>query len=223
MPPYYNNEGIPFQPRREYYNGQVPLAPVEIGTDRIGDYVARRLVPIMLGRSERPLQLVMNFGDLTLEEAPSANVGGTARSGSSRSASNAVIYNAPGCTMTIANSDRARDRQFRDAGAWAILGSGDDGRVGAAVERRIGICLHCSRRQLVNTTGYCIDCDFAPDERLALEGGGYRGWDGIRYLQHSERNHPWTGPVGLERWQRSRYRERLPQIYYSDSDVSGRW
>ncbi len=87
-------ENVPFQPRRDYYNGQSPLSSEEIGTDRVGDYVAPP-VPVMLSRSERPLQLVMNFGDLTLEDAPQLQAGGSGRSHSSRSASNAVIYNAP--------------------------------------------------------------------------------------------------------------------------------
>ncbi len=221
-PPYHNN--VPYQPRREpYYNGQLPLTGVDGGIDRIGDYVARHLVPVMLGRSDRPLQLVMNFGHLEIDDGLQAS--GGSRSTSSRGASNAVLYNAPGCVMAIAGSRQRRDRD--QLGGYTIVNPSDEMRMGPAMDRRIGICTQCYRRQLVAPTGYCIDCDMGYRGRertlYGSSSGMDRGWDGVRYRSAYEPRPSWKNSIEREQWERNRNRERLLQSYYSDSDISGRW
>ncbi|KAK1775164.1 hypothetical protein QBC45DRAFT_456679 [Copromyces sp. CBS 386.78] len=73
---------------------------------RVGDYVADRLVPTMLRSSDRPVEVFMNFGDAKF----CLPDGGHAYTSSSRldhldgerhSPPNAIIYNAPGCSLTL--------------------------------------------------------------------------------------------------------------------------
>ncbi len=251
MPPYNghgNNSGngngaVPFQPRRDYYNGQYPVESGGDGIDNVGDYVARRLVPVILSRSDRPLQLVMNFGDLTIEGGSGmAAFGGGGSSGSSSGSrdgrshrgSNSILYNAPGCTMTLGRSGHGRNSRFLDTGSgWTVLNEEEsDGRMGTrssgVVERRIGICVQCSRRQLISVIGYCVDCDLSslPRERLVSAPVGYRTWDATRTIQYPEAGRAWGVQMARD-WsgRAGGYRYRTPQ-YYSDSElteISRRW
>ncbi|KAH8900485.1 hypothetical protein GQ53DRAFT_740560 [Thozetella sp. PMI_491] len=239
----YNNNGV-YQREPYYYGQQDPLV-TDGGVDRIGD-LARRLVPVMLGRSDRPLQVVMNFGHLEMDEKLHAQ--GSNRATSSRSATNAVVYNGPGCTMKIANPGRRRSlgettdyvapgytmtvansgrrRTRGEPSDYPPLVSGDMPIVDLGADRWIGICAHCSRRQLVAPTGYCIDCEasFRARDRglLRYPSDSDRGWDGVRYLTGHEPR-PWWRSAERARWERARNRERLLQGYYTDSDVSLRW
>lgn len=155
-----------------------PLPPLDAGLDRVGDYVARRLVPVMLGRSERPLQLVMNFGTLHLSDDQYS------RRGAGGAGSNTVVYNASGCTMTMGGGGRSAsfggvDYPLGFGGRRASLvgGAGDEGGYGygGGHGKRVGICDGCFKRQLVGVTGYCADCDLGTRERDRA------GLDGVRY------------------------------------------
>ena len=247
MPPYAGNGNgsgngngaVPFQPGRDHYNGKYPAESREDGIDNVGDYVARRLVPVILGRSNRPLQLVMNFGNLTIEDGSGIAGFGGGSSSSSRDVrsprgSNSILYNAPGSTMTLGSSGHGRNSRLLDtASGWAVLnGEENGGRMGigssGVVERRIGICVQCSRRQLISLIGYCVDCDLSsrPRERLPTSPVGYQTWDAMRTIQYPETGRAW-GRQMLGGWsdRADGYRYRTPQ-YYSDSElteISRRW
>lgn len=116
----------------------------------MGDYVSRRLVPTMLTRPDLPLQLVMNFGNLTLDSDPAMS-----------SSSNAVIYNAPGSYLIMGpDSTTKRRRSFEEPGY--IPG------------RKVGICRGCYKRQLVGRLELCWGCDgmtTAADTDISLGQG----------------------------------------------------
>lgn len=133
-----------------------------IGLDRVGDYVARRLVPAVLGRSDRPLRLVMNFGTLHL-----ADDGGQGRRGSAAGtgASNAVVYNAPGCVMTMGGG-----RMDGEAGYGYGYGAG------------VAVCERCFRRRGVGSeSGYCVECELDMGTGTGTRRGERAGIDGVRY------------------------------------------
>lgn len=160
---------------------------LDAGIDRVGDYVTRRLVPAMLSRSERPVQLVMNFGTLHLLDD-----GGYPRRGSVEAGSNAVVYNPPEGVVTMGGGTTGAVGGSGTAGVGArrpsLLGPGGiDGEggygygigsgSGAAYGRRVAICDGCFKRQLVGATGYCLDCVLTR-ERLRT---GLDALDGVRY------------------------------------------
>jgi len=217
MPPFesysHPHHGVPRNPTQgtnaypgtRPYTGPVYHTHPGMDVDRIGDYVARRLVPVMMNRSERPLSLVMNFGQLFLEDGFNAQQSPDRHSrragGSIRNASNAVIYNAPGCTMTIASSAGAEKERH-------LLRRGYDDSL---EERRVATCLNCYRRQLVGPANYCKDCELLDPAVRYLGsrpfGRGLHGLDGIRYVSERDR------PLGRERL--------FPQTgYFSDSERS---
>lgn len=84
----WNDYDHGYQGHRSRYHSYQSRDP---SVDQIGDYVARRLVPQLQRRSAHPVKLVMNFGTLYIEDAVRQGGG----------LSDAVIYNAPGCTMIV--------------------------------------------------------------------------------------------------------------------------
>ncbi|KAB5554356.1 hypothetical protein GE09DRAFT_1189337 [Coniochaeta sp. 2T2.1] len=148
--------------------------------DAVADFVNRRLVPVRLDRSDRPLHLVMNYGTLRLRDDESDQRGRSAGS----SGANAVVYNAPGSTMTMGGGGYAatgataaglatrRPSLLSDMEAERTA---TDGHGGLAQGRRVSICEGCLKRQLISpTTGCCLDCDLSTRD---ITGG----LDGIRY------------------------------------------
>ncbi|KAH8911736.1 hypothetical protein BR93DRAFT_12596 [Coniochaeta sp. PMI_546] len=181
-------------------------SPLDSGLDRVGDYVARRLVPVMLNRSERPVQLVMNFGTLHLGDD------GYARRAGAGGGSNAVVYNAPGCVMTMGTGggDRGMTGVISGLGGRrpSLLGGieGDGGygyRYGVTEKKRVAICDGCYKRQLVGLSGYCSDCELGigTTERIGL--------DGVRhgYGRMPERRSEWVKGDEREERERERLRE----------------
>ena len=69
-----------------------------IGHEGVGDYVARRLIPTVMDRSDRPLKVVMNFGEMKLNADTTEDGTGTSP------VPNAIIYNAPGSTLRISGA-----------------------------------------------------------------------------------------------------------------------
>lgn len=169
-PPYsstYRYTTVPPSPHRTRTRSRLdhddtailyPTLDAGIGLDRVGDYVARRLVPAVLGRSDRPLRLVMNFGTLHLADDDSRQ----ARTGAG--ASNAVVYNAPGCVMNMGGGGRM------------------DGEVGYGYGYGLGagvaVCERCFRRRGVGSeSGYCVECEID----MGTRGRERAGIDGVRY------------------------------------------
>ncbi|KAK4213553.1 hypothetical protein QBC37DRAFT_422863 [Rhypophila decipiens] len=85
-----------------------------LSEDLLNNPLTRRVLPALLSRSNdadgRPLKVVMNYGNLYLDDSASADqvssyssggYGGARRSGEQP---NTVIYNAPGSTMAISSS-----------------------------------------------------------------------------------------------------------------------
>ena len=70
---------------------------------RVGGYVADRLVPTMLRSSDRPVGVIMNFGDarLALPDTDTRLDDGYKRNRLLTRVPNAIIYNAPGCSLTL--------------------------------------------------------------------------------------------------------------------------
>ncbi|KAK3388357.1 hypothetical protein B0T20DRAFT_104026 [Sordaria brevicollis] len=64
----------------------------------VGDYVADRLVPTILRSSDRPVEVFMNFGDakFSLPDHDHQRV-----RGGINATANAIVYNAPGCSLMI--------------------------------------------------------------------------------------------------------------------------
>jgi hypothetical protein len=168
---------LPVYPREPHHIPGVGHADASL--DHIGDYVARRLVPTMLSRSDLPLQLVMNFGNLHLDSDAQD-------SGRTATGSNAVIYNAPGSSMSMG----ARRRSSLD-------------EPGYTAGRKVGICLGCCRRQVVGVMGYCWECEGGGRDPVVASGADRL--DGIRYVKTPD----W---LNARREEREIERERLVEL-----------
>ncbi|KAK3369884.1 hypothetical protein B0H63DRAFT_485701 [Podospora didyma] len=209
------------------------------GFDRMGDFVSRRLLPTMLDRSERPLKVVMNFGRLHLDnERPRSPPPSPPRyhprgGPSANTTTNAIIYNAPGSTMTLGRESRdvpvSHGNQYH-----GLARNVSPGRLPINErERRVDICLGCYKRQFVSSAGYCVECDYflpassppPPPPVLSpppRDRGYYSGGlDGVRYVQGVRS----PGPLS-RRELRDRHRERIERerehMYsesYTDSEL----
>ncbi|KAK4450218.1 hypothetical protein QBC34DRAFT_403104 [Podospora aff. communis PSN243] len=71
----------------------------DAGAGEMGEYVTRRLIPAVMDRSERPVKVVVNFGDMKIDDPDDAS-GGMSPS----IAPNAIIFNAPGSTLEMSGS-----------------------------------------------------------------------------------------------------------------------
>ncbi|KAM7186482.1 hypothetical protein V8F33_011805 [Rhypophila sp. PSN 637] len=92
-----------------------------LSEDLLNNPLTRRVLPALLSRSNdadgRPLKVVMNYGNLYLDDSAadqvssySSGYGGARRSGEQP---NTVIYNAPGSTMAISSSGTGTSSIFR--------------------------------------------------------------------------------------------------------------
>ncbi|KAK3358759.1 hypothetical protein B0T25DRAFT_514433 [Lasiosphaeria hispida] len=218
--------------------------------DHVGDYVARSLLPTMMNSSSRPMKVIMNFGHLTIEDdEPGAHHHHHHHRGARSSSPNAIIYNAPGCSLSLDKGDagRASGSGVRRV-ATELVPVSDDGR--RVVRRAVDRCLGCSTRQLVDTGGYCLECDavisaLLPREREYYHGhrsgaGRRGGWDAVRHIAppNNTAYHWWrrdwrdverekererVGDWRSGRWRRERRGEGKYAGYYgSDSDL-GVW
>jgi hypothetical protein len=179
--------------------------PLDAGLDCVGDYVARRLVPAMLDRPDRPLRLVMNFGTLHLFDEECNRRG-------SAGGSNAVVYNAPGCVMAMGSGNGSGFGGIPgvtgDVGGrrLSLLG-GIDGAggygYGVRERKRVAICDGCFKRQLVGVSGYCAECEpgMGSRERAGLDGVRYG------YGRMPEGRSEWARREEREERERERLRE----------------
>ncbi|KAB5525558.1 hypothetical protein GE09DRAFT_1257231, partial [Coniochaeta sp. 2T2.1] len=166
-------------PRSRNYKVDTTYPPLDPSLDALGDFVNRRLVPVMLNRSDRPLHLVMNYGTLRLRDDESDRRG---RSADSSGGANAIVYNAPGSTMTMGGGGYAAATNATAAGLAArrpsLLSDTEAERTaghGLAQGRRVSVCEVCLKRQLISpTTGCCLDCDLSTRDISS-------GLDDIRY------------------------------------------
>jgi hypothetical protein len=71
----------------------------DAGAGEMGEYVTRRLIPSVMDRSERPVKVVVNFGDMKIDDTDDAADGM-----SPSSTPNAIIFNAPGSTLEMSGS-----------------------------------------------------------------------------------------------------------------------
>lgn len=72
--------------------------------DAVGDFVSRRLIPTIMDRSNRPLKVIMNFGEMKLDDGD-------------ESPGNAIVYNAPGSTLRVTGQGSATDGVIVDSDA----------------------------------------------------------------------------------------------------------
>ncbi|KAK0652687.1 hypothetical protein B0T16DRAFT_406643 [Cercophora newfieldiana] len=108
----------------------------------MGEFVTRRLIPSVMDRSERPLEVVVNFGDMKINK-PSDESGGIS---STSAAPNAIIFNAPGSTLDMTGSgvggSGASGASIVDARALRqrmMRGSGKGGLGYVTLPRRVGV------------------------------------------------------------------------------------
>lgn len=145
--------------------------PRDQAVDQIGDYVARRLVPELQRGSERPVQLVMNFGSLYVEDGFRGD-----------SLGNSVIYNGPGCSMVLGSSGSSTPRSTYGTYGYGRyspttspaysthaspiqglglggLGTGLAGVGGVYSTGPLRTCPQCGVRRVIRRGGVCQDCD----------------------------------------------------------------
>ncbi|KAK0619619.1 hypothetical protein B0T14DRAFT_566448 [Immersiella caudata] len=72
----------------------------EAGVSDMSEYVTRRLIPAVMDRSERPIKVVVNFGDMKIDDADDTTGGMSPPP----TAPNAIIFNAPGSTLEMSGS-----------------------------------------------------------------------------------------------------------------------
>ncbi|KAK0629473.1 hypothetical protein B0T17DRAFT_615240 [Bombardia bombarda] len=212
--------------------------PVIIGSnfDQVhdaGDYVAQRLLPAMLDRSDRPLKVVMNYGTLYLEDShlyPDALAISRSGGGTTRASSNAVIYNAPGCTMAIGKSSTSLPpMDLAPVYANNSNNNNNNNNISSSSrsKRYVDLCRGCFKRQFVDSSGYCVECDyFVPslsERGLILDG--IRHVRGLGNMGERDRRRPGiTGTSsssrhrGWERRDRGLQRRYSLSGYHSDSD-----
>ena len=155
------------------------VSPI-ISESEVGEFVSRRLLPTMLHQSDRPLKVVMNYGNLYYEEddhhhshsvpRPSHHHHHTVHDRTKKE-SNTIIFNAPGSHMAVGGGTTTH----RDGGPMMMDRAASPQLLELEIRDRdrlrVAMCLGCFKRQLVHpATGYCDECDvFVTSTRETLE------------------------------------------------------
>ncbi len=141
-----------------------PLSHRDPSLDQVGDYVARRLVPELQRSSDRPVQLVMNFGTLYVGDDSLADA-----------SANAIVYNAPRGNIVLGSAP-VRHGALNSSYQALDLDTGPSH--GMRPRRTCSICR--VRRAGLGTT-WCHECEM--DIMLEGESGAGRKYelDYIRY------------------------------------------
>lgn len=156
---------------RPHHRDFRPMRIIDGSSHPLGTSSTQRLLHAMLSRSDRPLKVVMNYGNLYLEDNDLSHSSYPYTGPSTTDDPNTVIYNAPGSTMAItspgstagANLLRPRSPFIRTVSPTnGLLPITDVARYSSSDRRVVAMCLGCYKRQLVCSNGYCAECDFYP-------------------------------------------------------------
>ncbi|KAK1756723.1 hypothetical protein QBC47DRAFT_377502 [Echria macrotheca] len=225
------------------------------GLDRVGAFVADRLLPTFLANSDLPVKMVMNFGQLSLSDTDSSSSSSTISSSSdgrnpAGAASNCIIYNAPGCSMSLGDgaavppsppppsrlySSRLnppvyaseRDYEYGYGYAYAPrkmrgpVNRGVRGGGGGRDSIFEGRCLACDRRAWIGSRGICYECI-----KFSLPSRRLSAVVGDDYARY-ERRDGWDAWDGLLDREGRRVREAYPprarrySEFMSESELGG--
>jgi len=172
------------------------VSPI-ISESEVGEFVSRRLLPTMLHQSDRPLKVVMNYGNLYFEDdhhshpaRPLHRDHHHIHADRTKKESNTIIFNAPGSHMAVGGTTTHRDGGLTAESPQLLeLEIRDRDRL------RVAMCLGCFKRQLVHpATGYCNECDvFVTSTRETLELRGLPATSGpgvtVRERHDDHRHH----------------------------------
>jgi len=152
------------------------------GVDQLGDFVTRRLLPELKRGSDYPVHIVMNFGTLYVQDIAGRN-----------GYSNAVVYNAPGCTMIMGAGSETLKLHTHTSGLNALdLAGGLHGApYGASHSSTSGLwrtCPQCGVRKVAvgGAAVVCRACEVDLAVRAA-ERAARREIPDSDYLRYPER------------------------------------
>ncbi|KAK3326673.1 hypothetical protein B0H66DRAFT_617825 [Apodospora peruviana] len=136
--------------RDGHYRSVQDTESVHAHADRLVTQVSQRLVPAMMSRSDRPMRVLMNYGNLDLEEGHS-------------STHDEFIFNGPGATVGPGPNRHHQERRPSSGVPPNIRSrspSGGGGGWDNVRRRAMTTCPGCSKRRFALSSGVCAACDY---------------------------------------------------------------